>query len=229
MMAIPLIASVAMLVYFNSKGDLTSFKFATYFGDDVLVLILVGVVILLSVYGDEIRSMAMTTLIGRGYSRTDIILAKFIDVVILVIAVNAFYAVSALILMLILRVHLTGFEAKMLIFKFLQGIYNMIGNITFASFFIYLTGNSAISVFIFLLTSVLMPAVITFASGTVELVGKYHLNRLDYNALGTMAFSDFMLGAPGYAILKVLIGLIVYVGLFLVMTIVLFNKKELSF
>ena len=36
-----------------------------------MFLILVGAVILLSVYGDEVRSMAMTTLIGRGYSRTN--------------------------------------------------------------------------------------------------------------------------------------------------------------
>ncbi len=102
-----------------------------------MFLILVGAVILLSVYGDEVRSMAMTTLIGRGYSRTNIILAKFIDVVLLVIAVNIFYVVIALVLMLVFRVPLTGFETKILTFRYLMNIYDMIGNITFAAFFIF--------------------------------------------------------------------------------------------
>ena len=174
-------------------------------------------------------SMAMTTLIGRGYSRTNIILAKFIDVVLLVIAVNIFYAVIALILMLVFRVPLTGFETKILAFRYLMNIYDMIGNITFAAFFIFLMENSAVGVFIFLATSVLIPALIQFASNTMEFVQKFHLNRLDYNAIGNMAFSDFMLGMPGYAVLKVLIGVVVYVVTFLVLTAVFFNKKELSF
>lgn len=78
-------------------------------------------------------------------------------------------------------------------------------------------------------TSVLIPALIQFASNTMEFVQKFHLNRLDYNAIGNMAFSDFMLGMPGYAVLKVLIGVVVYVLTFLVLTAVFFNKKELSF
>ena len=106
-MAVPLIINTAVLFYHHSKDELTGFRFLTYFGNDSMVLVLVGSVILLSVYGDELRSMAMTTLIGRGYSRTNIILAKFIDVVLLVIAVNIFYAVIALVLMLAFRVPLT--------------------------------------------------------------------------------------------------------------------------
>ena len=204
-MAVPLIINTAVLFYHHSKDKLTGFRFLTYFGNDSMVLVLVGSVILLSVYGDELRSMAMTTLIGRGYSRTNIILAKFIDVVLLVIAVNIFYAVIALVLI------------------------DMIGNITFAAFFIFLMENSAVGVFIFLATSVLIPSLIQFASGTMEFVQKFHLNRLDYNAIGNMAFSDFMLGMPGYAVLKVLIGVVVYVVTFLVLTAVFFNKKELSF
>ena len=229
MMAVPLIINTAVLFYHHSKDELTGFRFLTYFGNDSMVLVLVGSVILLSVYGDELRSMAMTTLIGRGYSRTDIILAKFIDVVLLVIAVNIFYAVIALVLMLVFRVPLTGFETKILVFRYLMNIYDMIGNITFAAFFIFLMENSAVGVFIFLATSVLIPALIQFASNTMEFVQKFHLNRLDYNAIGNMAFSDFMLGMPGYAVLKVLIGVVVYVLTFLVLTAVFFNKKELSF
>ena len=232
-MAVPLIINTAVLFYHHSKDELTDeltgFRFLTYFGNDSMVLVLVGSVILLSVYGDEVRSMAMTTLIGRGYSRTNIILAKFIDVVLLVIAVNIFYVVIALILMLVFRVPLTGFETKILAFRYLMNIYDMIGNITFAAFFIFLMENSAVGVFIFLATSVLIPALIQFASNTMEFVQKFHLNRLDYNAIGNMAFSDFMLGMPGYAVLKVLIGVVVYVLTFLVLTAVFFNKKELSF
>ena len=151
------------------------------------------------------------------------------DVVLLVIAVNIFYAVIALVLMLAFRVPLTGFETKVLAFRYLMNIYDMIGNITFAAFFIFLMENSAVGVFIFLATSVLIPALIQFASNTMEFVQKFHLNRLDYNAIGNMAFSDFMLGMPGYAVLKVLIGVVVYVVTFLVLTAVFFNKKELSF
>ena len=137
MMAVPLIINTAVLFYYYFKDELTGFRFLTYFGNDSMVLVLVGSVILLSVYGDELRSMAMTTLIGRGYSLTKIILAKFIDVVLLVIAVNIFYAVIALVLMLVFRVPLTGFETKILTFRYLMNIYDMIGNITFAAFFIF--------------------------------------------------------------------------------------------
>ena len=51
----------------------------------------------------------------------------------------------------------------------------------------------------------------------------------EYRVQDDFAAANFMLGMPGYAVLKVLIGVVVYVLTFLVLTAVFFNKKELSF
>ena len=56
-----------------------------------------------------------------------------------------------------------------------------------------------------------------------------HIERLHYAGLADNAFSDLLFGSAGMGIGKLLLGLLLYLGLVLFVTVKLFDKKELEF
>ena len=222
-----LVSTLILREYAFGKWNGFSFMTnASYTGSTTLLL---GVTILLSVYGDEFGSMAMTTIIGRGFSRTKVILAKFLDTAALVLEAFTLLTLVLLILSLFLKPHMSPFEFKALACSYIVDIYTMIGHIIFASFFLFLTESIPLSVFIYVALDSIIPTVLIFARQSFSFVSRYNLDRYSYSALGRMAYADFMLGMDRSAVCMLLFGLVFFVGGFLALTILVFNKKELNF
>ena len=190
--------------------------------------LMVGCVFLLAIYGDEFRSKAMTTIIGRGFSRTKIVLVKFIDTLILTAFLFTFLFVFTLVMGLLLRVHLNSTEIMFIVHSYIIAAYDLIGNLTLAALFLYITENITLSVFVYVMLNMIVPLVATYARTFIAVIDKYSLDRYDYSAMGRMAFTDLTFGITGDAILKLAIGAF-YLAVIVLITIVFFNKKELDF
>lgn len=190
--------------------------------------LMVGCVFLLAIYGDEFRSKALTTIIGRGFSRTRIVLVKFIDTVILTGFLFTFLFLFTLIIGLILRVHLSSTEIMYIVHSYIIAAYELIGNLTLAALFLYITENITLSVFVYVMLNMVVPLASAYARTLIVLIDKFNLDRYDYSAMGRMAFADLTFGITGDAILKLAIGAF-YLAIVLLITIVFFNKKELDF
>ncbi|MDO4804675.1 MAG: hypothetical protein Q4A32_07635 [Lachnospiraceae bacterium] len=227
-LAVSYIVTIGLVIGVSRVGTLDGNALMTTLKNTTILQLLVGTAILLSVYGDEFRSMALTTLIGRGFSRTKIIIAKFLDAMILVAFVYLIYYIGLSLIILVSRVGMTPFERWTLISSAICGAYSMFGHIIIASFFLFLTGNVTISVFVYVFLETVVPAVTMFVKSNA-FIAKFHLDRFNFEGLGRMAFTDFLLGQNGGAVFKLVLGLVLFAGVFLAATAIYFGRKELDF
>ena len=65
--------------------------------------------------------------------------------------------------------------------------------------------------------------------GLNDAIAKLHIERIHFAGLADNAMADIMFGMNIAAIIKLLFGLLVYTGIVILVTRILFNKKELDF
>ena len=132
------------------------------------------------------------------------------------------------ILKLIFRVKLSPDMVK---FIFLQcGSYVLCttASVVIAAAFFYLTENTTIGVIAYLTAEVIIPIALQLAI-MFPGIAKYHPERIYFNGASSAMVTDFMIGATGDAILKLLLIFVVYIAGAILATILLFRKKELDF
>lgn len=226
---ISLLVKIPGLAITIRMGMLNYGSFLTYVCSTDIFALLVGVTLFLAIYGDEFQSKAMITVIGRGFSRLGIVFGKFLDTVFLVIGFYLIYLISGLITALVVGIQLSPLELKAIVVSCIVAAYYMIGNITFAAFILYITDNTTLSVFIYVVFCSVAPAIMDFLGEESVQLTRKHFERYTFLGFGQMAFSDFMLGLDLQAVLEMLLGTVLFVGVFLVLTAVFFYRKELEF
>ena len=190
--------------------------------------LLIGLVILFGVYADDFRSMSYACVIGRGLSRSKLVLAKLLDTVILTVLM---YGIITLVLRLGLALvgcSLTPRLSRAFYMTILMAVYKTVGYIALSSMILYITDNIPVATISLLLLYIAVPFSALLLSLKPQ-VKALHIERLHYAGLADNAFSDFLFGAAGAGIGKLVFGLLVYLGLVLFVTIRIFDKKELEF
>ena len=111
-----------------------------------IVYLLTSLAVLLGVYGDDQKSGALSTVIGRGFSRTKVVFAKFLDSVILLFGMFLIMAVFNYFIAIVLGTHMTAFETKAYILQYLQNVCALLGYVTISAMFIYLTNSMPLGI-----------------------------------------------------------------------------------
>lgn len=192
-----------------------------------IVGLILGISIYLSVYADEFSSNSMQCLIGHGISRFRLLLAKFIDCVIVTAA--SFLSCFFFILMLGLTLG-AGINASEL--KYLSGVimvwmFRSLGYATFSMIVLYWTKNVVLAT--------IADAILLFAAGTllsfldsIPVIKFLHLNTYIFEGMLTSANSSIQLGqASGW--LWILFAVVKICVFSIVVSFLLFRKKELDF
>ena len=96
------------------------------------------------VYGDELRSGTMIPAIGRGLSRTKIILAKFLDTLILSLGFYLFFLLMDQITFDRFSVVLTKVQILRIFSAFASAWLKILGYCAFSAIFVYLTWNASV-------------------------------------------------------------------------------------
>ncbi len=187
-----------------------------------------GVAVFLAVYADDFKSMTIISVIGRGNSRLKVILAKFINSVIITLLLYAIFSLQVFIMTKVMGITLLPDESLALGLAIFRGIFLTIGYVTIAAIVIYTTGNMPFSVFMIVMFYIVVPTVL-MVTATLPILKNIHLERYDYNGLTSAGISDIILGMPVNGILTLLLAFIIYVGGSLAIIYAVFNKKELDF
>ena len=189
---------------------------------------IISVVIFNAVYADDFKSMSYVTAIGRGIPRTKVVIAKLVDIAILMLVI---YAVMTIILNLLIVVPSGGFNHTLTVAWYttiVVAVYKSFGYIALASLVLYLTNNIPLGSVVLILLHIVMEFSTQMFS-MISILRPFHLDRLNYAGLADNAAADFMMGAYGAGALKLLFGLVFYLAVVIIVTNVLFEKKELEF
>ncbi|MBQ8076064.1 MAG: hypothetical protein IJ237_08780 [Oscillospiraceae bacterium] len=173
------------------------------------------------VYGDELRSGTMITAIGRGLSRTKVILAKFIDTVLLSLAFVLFFLLMDQITFDRFSVVLTKVQILRVFSAYAAAWLQILGFCTFAAIFVYLTWNSSVGLVAGLIS-------IAFSKMILDwLQNRTHLPFYDVTFLGQADMARRQFDAGNMWMHHVFFVLLWY-ALFLTVSALIFNRKELD-
>ncbi|MCR5138480.1 MAG: hypothetical protein K6C12_15535 [Oscillospiraceae bacterium] len=190
--------------------------------------LVIGLVILFGVYSDDFRSMTYACVIGRGLTRSKLVLAKLLDTVILTVLM---YGIITLVLrlgLMFVGCRFTPRLSRAFYMTIFITIYKTVGYIALSSMILYITNNIPVTTISLLLLYIAVPFSALLFSLNPQ-VKALHVERLHYAGLADNALSDFLFGSVGMGIGKLALGLLVYLGLVLLVTVKLFDKKELEF
>ena len=190
--------------------------------------LVIGLVILFGVYSDDFRSMSYSSVIGRGLTRSKLVLAKLLDTVILTALM---YGIITLVLglgLMLVGCELTPRLSRAFYMTIFITVYKTVGYIALSSMILYITNNIPVTTISLLLLYIAVPFSALLFSLNPQ-VKALHIERLHYAGLAGNAFSDFLFGSAAMGIGKLVFGLLVYLGLVLFVTIKIFDKKELEF
>ncbi|MCR5650991.1 MAG: hypothetical protein K6F86_07415 [Lachnospiraceae bacterium] len=189
--------------------------------------VILGISIYLSVYADEFSSNSMQCLIGHGISRFRLLLAKFVDCVIVTVATFLIYFFFTMMLGLGLGAGINAAELKYISGLMMVWMFRSLGYATFSMIVLYWTKNVALAT--------IADAILLFAAGTllsflnnIPVIKFLHMNTYIFEGMLTVANSSIQLGqASGW--LWILFAIAKICVFSIVVSFLLFRKKELDF
>lgn len=173
------------------------------------------------VYGDELRSGTMITAIGRGLSRSSVILAKFIDTLILSLTFCLFFLLMDQITFDRFSVVLTKVQILSIFSAFAAMWFQVLGFCALAALFVYMTWNASVGLVVGLLA-------ISFSRMILDwLQSVTRLPFYDVTFMGQADQARRQFDAGNAWAHHVLFVLLWYV-LFLALSALIFKRKELE-
>ena len=188
---------------------------------------ILGISIYLSVYADEFSSNSMQCLIGHGVSRFRLLLAKFIDCVIVTFVTFLVYTCFVLLLGLVLSAGMNASELKFICGMILIRAIKSLGYATFSMIVLYWTQNVGLATFtdVFLLfTGSLLLSVFD----VIPVIKFYRLGNYFFEGILSNAYASLQLG-QGSAWLWLTLAIVRICVFSIFVSFLLFRKKELEF
>ena len=177
---------------------------------------------MLTVFGDELKAGTMQSVIGRGISRTKLVMAKFFDCMIIMGVQFLVMLICVFVTNSIFGMIVTGDDTVRIILSMLmRGLIPASAYIAIACFFIYTMWNTAVGVIAVLFLSVMMDLLVILAKSLMN----FNLNV--YWIQGIMQNSVSVFSSGGFDIFF-FIGILLYIALPLYIAILIFRRKELD-
>ncbi len=192
------------------------------------VELIIGLLIFVAIYSDDFRAMSYVTAIGRGIPRFKIIIAKLLDIVLLSVWLYGIIAVFFTWALNMMGCVFSDTLAAAWFGTFLLSVYRTVGYIALASMVIYITGNIPLGTIVLVLLYIALP----FSANLLALnenLTNLHIDRFHYAGIADNALTDIMFGSYFSAIIKLAIGIVIDMGAVLIVTGILFEKRELDF
>ena len=230
---ISLLISVAAIIvsitvsyfYYQQTGYTFLYSSVNYAGS---LLSVMGLVVFMGVFADEFKNMALSNVIGRGFSRIKVVAAKLLDSVIIMALISVILVIVMLICGKVLGAVMTPMESRAFFLSAFLNFYDTVGAIAIAAMFIFISGNISLGIFMYLGVIVMMP-VVFFLIDMVPVLTRFHFPRYSFSGMNYMGFSGIMMGCPVRGTVTLLINGLFYIGISVAIMIAVFRKKELEF
>ena len=227
-LGICLLISLFWSVQSNNSGGMSGFSFASNQGTAVNTMnLFIGIAIYVSVYADEFTSNSMQCLIGRGISRRRLLIAKFINCVIVTFISYGIYTLFITITDLIAGVKMNGAESSFLYSSILTNAFTVLGYATISMIILFWSKNVAYAT---LVDAFLLFAGDTLLSGLndIPVIKFWHIDRHVFSNALECAKVDLLL-TGGTAIFTLLWHVVKICAISIILAYLLFRKKELDF
>ena len=187
----------------------------------------IGIAIYVSVYADEFSSNSMQCLIGRGISRKELLIAKFINCVIITFISYGVYALFITAMGLVMGVKMNSAETSFLYSSILTNAFLVLGYATISMIVLFWSKNVAyatlVDVFLLFAGSNIMSIF-----SKVPVIKLWHIERHVFSNALECAKVDLLL-TGGTAIFTLLWHVIKVCAVSIILAYLLFRKKELDF
>ena len=184
--------------------------------------ILVSIPVFLGVYGREIQAGSMQCVIGRGMSRTKLILTKYLECVLMCLFFFFFIWLAFFLRNNVGDAGLTANQNKMLTIFVLFAFIKTCGYFAFTTFFFFIAWSVAPGIVALLVSAFLMPMLFTMLDGFLKTdFSEFYFNGMIDNAYASIAAGDI-----GYTLI---LAIVLYIGGALLLTALVFRKKEIEF
>ena len=194
-----------------------------------LLDLVVGFGALFGVYGDEFKSMAMIGVIGRGISRDKFVIAKFLDALFFVTEMTVLTVIYVMIVKAVFGINLNATESRFIVCLFVFTLIEQFAYVTIAAIFYFLSENAAVGLFAYLAFALIVPLTLDLAIMFIPFLQKLRINTWYIQGMVGSIYSDFVMGDIQGAVLMLFPLIGVYILAMLVISIVIFRKKELDF
>ena len=184
--------------------------------------ILVSIPVFLGVYGREIQAGSMQCVSGRGMSRTKLILTKYLECVLMCLFFFFFIWLAFFLRNNVGDAGLTANQNKMLTIFVLFAFIKTCGYFAFTTFFFFIAWSVAPGIVALLVSAFLMPMLFTMLDGFLKTdFSEFYFNGMIDNAYASIAAGDI-----GYTLI---LAIVLYIGGALLLTALVFRKKEIEF
>ena len=184
--------------------------------------IMVSIPVFLGVYGREIQAGSMQCVIGRGMSRTKLILTKYLECVLMCLFFFFFIWLAFFLRNNVGDAGLTANQNKMLTIYVLFAFIKTCGYFAFTTFFFFIAWSVAPGIVALLVSAFLMPMLFTMLDGFLKTdFSEFYFNGMIDNAYASIAAGDI-----GYTLI---LAIVLYIGGALLLTALVFRKKEIEF
>ena len=187
-----------------------------------LAPILVSIPVFLSVYGRELRAGSMQCVIGRGLSRPRLILTKYLECVLLCLFFYTFIWLAFFLRNNVGDAGLTASQNRLLTIYVLTVFIRTCGYFAFTSFFFFLSWSIAPSIVALLVSAFLMPVLVRLAQSLL----KIDFYDFYFDGLIENAYASIAAGEIGFGLIT---AIVLYIGGALLLTVLVFRKKEIEF
>ena len=214
----------------QSKGSdgLSGFSFASSQGTAINTMnLFIGIAIYVSVYADEFTSNSMQCLIGRGISRRRLLIAKFVNCVIVTFISYGIYTLFITITGLLMGAKMNVAESSFLYSTILTNAFTVLGYATISMIILFWSKNVAYAT---LVDAFLLFTGDTLLSGLNMLpaIKFWHIDRHVFSQALECAKVDLLL-TGGTAIFTLLWHVAKICAISIILAYLLFRKKELDF
>jgi ABC-type transport system involved in multi-copper enzyme maturation permease subunit len=227
-LAICLLISFFWTLGAKRNGTVSGLTFATNQGTAINTMnLFIGIAIYVSVYADEFSSNSMQCLIGRGISRKRLLIAKFINCVIITFISYGIYALFITLTGLIMGADMNMSESSFLYSTILTNAFLILGYATISMIILFWSKNVAFAT--------LVDAFLLFAGDTllsvlnmIPVIKFWHIDRHIFSHALACAKVDLLL-TGGTAIFTLLWHVAKICVISIILAYLLFRKKELDF
>ena len=227
-LGICLMISLFWTIGSRKDGAISGLTFASNQGTSINTLnLFIGIAIYVSVYADEFTSNSMQCLIGRGISRKGLLIAKFINCVIITFISYGVYALFITAMALVTGVKMNGAEISFLYSSILTNAFLVLGYATISMIILFWSKNVAyatlVDVFLLFAGSNIMSIF-----SKIPVIKLLHIERHVFSNALECAKVDLLL-TGGTAIFTLLWHVIKICAVSIILAYLLFRKKELDF
>ena len=190
------------------------------------VCVLFGIIEFAFVYTDDLKAKTMQIAIGHGISRSQVVMAKWIEHTLMCLLDCVLIVIEILICSAIRGAMFSGEPAADVFLLMLFGVIKVIGATGITMIVVFATMNPVLSIITYICASIGIVNMIFSIILTIGPLENLNLDRFLFSTLLETARSRALVGTVS---IGHLIGVVIYLAAFYFITVKIFEKRELEF